>query len=100
MGSYPSIVMAFEHACNEIKNLSGRPSDGELLQAYELFKQATAGDCNTAQPGAYDPKGKAKWGAWNANKGMSSDEAKDKYVDFAQVLKSKYGNFNAGGAFM
>ena len=27
------------------------------------------GDCNTAQPGIFDPKGRAKWSAWNAKKG-------------------------------
>ncbi len=27
------------------------------------------GDCNTSQPGIFDPKGRAKWSAWNGKKG-------------------------------
>lgn len=29
------------------------------------------GDCNTSQPGIFDPKGRAKWSAWNGKKGRS-----------------------------
>merc|ERR1719225_670697 len=34
-----------------------------------------------------DFKGKAKWDAWNGKKGMSQDEAKQKYVDLANSSK-------------
>ena len=47
---------------------------------YGLFKQATVGDVNIARPGMFDPKGKAKWDAWEANKGMSQEDAKAAYV--------------------
>ena len=36
-------------------------------------------------------QGKAKWDAWNGKKGMSQDEAKQKYVDLANQLKEKHG---------
>ena len=85
-------------------------SNDELLEIYALFKQASVGDCNTSRPGMMDFKvrdtwpssvlsiisnvflqGKAKWDAWNGKKGMSQDEAKQKYVDLANQLKEKHG---------
>ena len=36
-------------------------------------------------------QGKAKWDAWNGKKGMSQDEAKQKYIDLANTLKEKHG---------
>ena len=62
---------AFTKAADEVKTLSGNPSDEEKLKVYSLFKQATVGDCNTARPGMLDFTGKAKWDAWNARKGTS-----------------------------
>ena len=55
-------------------------SNEDKLEFYGLFKQATVGDCNTERPGMFDPKGKAKWDAWDAKKGMSADDAKAAYV--------------------
>lgn len=37
-----------------------------------------------------DLKGKAKWNAWNDKRGMSSAEAKEKYVAFVDVLLTKF----------
>jgi len=81
----------FEKAADDIKNLKTRPTDGELLEVYALFKQATEGDCNTDRPGLFDLKGKAKWDAWNGKKGMSKDEAKRNYVARAKSLVETYG---------
>ena len=36
-------------------------------------------------------QGKAKWDAWNGKKGVSQDEAKQKYIDLANQLKEKHG---------
>lgn len=30
----------------KVRHLNQRPTDGELLQIYGLYKQATIGDCN------------------------------------------------------
>jgi diazepam-binding inhibitor (GABA receptor modulating acyl-CoA-binding protein) len=38
-----------------------------------------------------DFKGKAKWEAWNARKGMSSDDAMTKYVEKANSLVASLG---------
>ncbi|XP_064456143.1 acyl-CoA-binding domain-containing protein 7-like isoform X2 [Ornithodoros turicata] len=81
----------FEKAAEEVKNLKARPTDEELLELYGLFKQATVGDCNTSQPGMFDPKGRAKWHAWNGRKGMSQSAAKETYVAEAKKLLEKYG---------
>ena len=40
---------AFNAAAEEVKNLSKRPADDEMLKIYGLYKQATVGDCNTRQ---------------------------------------------------
>lgn len=42
------------------------------------------------KPGMFDLKGKAKWNSWNDRKGMSQDEAKEKYVSFVGGLMAKY----------
>ncbi|XP_021343158.1 acyl-CoA-binding protein-like [Mizuhopecten yessoensis] len=77
----------FEKAAEDAKNLSQRPSDADLLVLYGLYKQATVGDCNTDRPGMLDFKGKAKWDAWNGNKGTSQEDAKGKYVTKVESLK-------------
>ena len=40
-----------------------------------LFKQANEGDNTTAAPGMFDFKGKAKWNAWDAQKGKKKEVA-------------------------
>ena len=49
------------------------------------------GDCNTDRPGMTDFKGKAKWDAWNAKKGVGQDDAKTQYIDLAKTMIEKYG---------
>ena len=36
-------------------------------------------------------QGKAKWDAWNEKKGLSADEAKQKYIEQGNKLKEKHG---------
>lgn len=80
----------FEKAAEDIKKLTQRPTNEELLELYGLYKQATVGDCNTECPGMFDPKGRAKWDNWNALKGMSKADAEAKYVEVAKALLAKY----------
>ena len=80
----------FEQAAQDVKNLTSKPHDDELLKVYAFYKQATVGDNNTPQPGFLDFKGKAKWNAWNNLKGTSKDKAASEYVDFVKFLKTKY----------
>ncbi|CAF3435224.1 unnamed protein product [Rotaria socialis] len=79
----------FDQAAADVKNLSKKPSDDELLQLYGLFKQATIGDNNTTRPGMLDLKGKAKWDAWDKNKGKGKEVAQQEYVAFVQTLQAK-----------
>ncbi|XP_068102432.1 acyl-CoA-binding protein [Hyperolius riggenbachi] len=80
----------FQKAAEEVKQLKTSPSDAELLELYAYFKQATVGDCNTARPGMLDFKGKAKWDAWNAKKGVSQADARAAYIKLVEELKPKY----------
>ena len=32
----------------------------------------------------FDPKGRAKWDAWESKKGMSQDDAKEAYVKYVK----------------
>ncbi|XP_063729616.1 acyl-CoA-binding protein-like [Symsagittifera roscoffensis] len=81
---------AFNKAAEDVKNFTSRPTDQELLDLYALFKQATVGDVNTSRPGIIDFKGKAKWDAWEKIKGMSKEDAEQKYISMAEELKAKY----------
>ncbi|KAL9643965.1 hypothetical protein ABK040_005433 [Willaertia magna] len=61
---------------------SGRVlTDDDKLKFYGLYKQATEGDVKGTQPYAIQFVARAKWDAWNQVKGLSSDEAKQKYVE-------------------
>ena len=82
---------AFNTAAEEVKKLAKQPTNEEMLQVYALFKQATVGDCNTTRPGMLDMKGKAKWDAWDAKKGVAKDAAEAEYIDLVEKLKSSYG---------
>lgn len=110
-------LQSFEEAVDQVKNLKETPSDNDLLELYGYYKQATVGDVNTgewncyiarllnscsstrhnlitfftAKPGFLDFKGKAKWESWNGKKGISTDEAKEKYVELVNKLIEQIG---------
>ncbi|KAH8270489.1 hypothetical protein KR018_010751, partial [Drosophila ironensis] len=83
-------LQQFNAAAEKVKTLTKRPSDEEFLELYALYKQATVGDNTTAKPGLLDLKGKAKWEAWNKQKGKSSDAAQKEYITFVDGLVAKY----------
>ena len=78
---------AFEAAVAASKKLSERPDNATLLKIYALFKQASEGDATGKRPGFTDMIGRAKWDAWNALKGLASDDAKQQYVALIEELK-------------
>ena len=80
----------FLEAAENVKKLTARPSDQELLDLYGYFKQATVGDVNTDRPGMFDLKGKYKWDNWNSRKGMSKEDAEAKYIEMVKGLMGKY----------
>eukprot|EP00894_Picocystis_sp_ML_P001369 jgi/Pico_ML_1/51886/g18.t1 len=81
----------FEKAAEEAKTLPADLPNEEKLALYGLFKQATVGDCDTSKPNIFDPKGRAKWDAWNGQKGKSSEDAMKEYIAKVADLKGEYG---------
>lgn len=82
-----SLKAAFEKAVTDSKKLPEKPDNATLLQIYSLYKQATVGDVEGKRPGFTDMVGRAKWDAWNAIKGKSTEEAMKEYVDLIESLK-------------
>ncbi len=76
----------FTEAAERVKSLTTRPSDGELLELYGLFKQATTGDVTGSKPGLFDIKGRKKFEAWAKLKGTSQKMASDSYVALVERL--------------
>ncbi|KAJ3412159.1 Acyl-CoA-binding domain-containing protein 2 [Chytridiales sp. JEL 0842] len=79
----------FIAAAEAVKSLTYKPNNEELLQLYALFKQSIVGDNETPKPGMFDLQGKAKWEAWNKNKGMSKADAQAKYIELVKSLQAK-----------
>lgn len=79
----------FSQAQIDVKTLTKRPSDAELLDLYAFFKQATDGDNTTSKPGMFDIKGQFKWNAWKDKAGLSAADAMQKYIDLVKTLLSK-----------
>ncbi len=61
-------------------------TDAERLQIYGLFKQATVGDINIPKPGMFQLEAKAKFEAWESQKGTTKDAAMAAYVKVAKQL--------------
>jgi len=77
----------FAKAQVEVKTLTTRPSNDDLLQLYATFKQATAGEAaNAKKPSRFDFVSKAKYDAWATLAGVSADDAKQRYVATVQRL--------------
>ena len=77
----------FDAAVANSKKLTERPDNSTLLKIYALYKQATAGDNTEKRPGMMDMVGRAKWDAWAALKGTSSDAAMQRYIDLVDGLE-------------
>lgn len=77
----------FEAAVADSKKLAERPSSDVLLQLYALYKQATEGDVEGKRPGFTDMVGRAKYDAWAAVKGATSDDAMKRYIELVNSLK-------------
>jgi acyl-CoA-binding protein len=81
-----TLAEKFEDAQKRVKTLTKAPSTDELLQLYALFKQGSAGDVSGSRPGMMDFKGRAKYDAWAAKKGLSKDQAMTDYVALVDRL--------------
>lgn len=77
---------AFEQAQKDVKTLTRRPDNNDLLFLYAHYKQAADGDVSGKRPGMLDVKGRAKYDAWAKLKGMSAEQAMQKYVAKVETL--------------
>ncbi|MDB5201109.1 MAG: acyl-CoA-binding protein [Ferruginibacter sp.] len=78
----------FEQAVSNSKDLSQKPSNDTLLQLYSFYKQATEGDVSADPPSnPFDFVNKAKYEAWTAQKGMTSESAMNEYIALVEKLK-------------
>ena len=81
----------FAAAQVKVKQLSKTPDASELLELYALFKQGTVGDVQGERPGMLDFKGRAKYDAWQGQRGIGKDAAMQRYVTLVEKLAAKYG---------
>ena len=72
---FAAMVMAVRNATIDFK-----PNNTQKLKLYAFYKQATIGDVNVACPGVLVLVERAKWNAWNAIKGWSSEKAMQAYL--------------------
>ena len=78
----------FEKAITDSKSLSEKPDNETLLQLYSLYKQSTEGDVNGEAPSnPFDFVNKAKYDAWAALKGKTSEDSMQQYVELVNKLK-------------
>uniref|UniRef100_A0A8D0RWC7 ACB domain-containing protein n=1 Tax=Sus scrofa TaxID=9823 RepID=A0A8D0RWC7_PIG len=86
-----SLQADFDKATEDVRKLKSRPDDQELKELYGLYKQSIVGDIDIECPAMIDLKGKAKWEAWNLQKGLSKEDAMSAYISKAKELIEKYG---------
>lgn len=77
---------AFEQAQKDVKTLTRRPGNDDLLFLYAHFKQATDGDVSGKRPGMLDMVGRAKYDAWARLKGTGKEQAMRQYIDKVSAL--------------
>jgi diazepam-binding inhibitor (GABA receptor modulator, acyl-CoA-binding protein) len=79
----------FEKAAADSKHLPAKPDNETLLKMYSLYKQSLEGDVNTEAPSnPFDFVARAKHEAWEALKGISKEQAMEKYIALVHQLKS------------
>jgi acyl-CoA-binding protein len=83
------LMEELEQAAERAKQLPTKPDNDVLLKLYGLYKQATEGDVSGDKPGMFDFVAKAKYEAWEARQGMSTEEAVRAYVDLVERLEDE-----------
>ena len=76
----------FEAAKKRVMELPSKPSNEKMLDLYALNKQATIGDINAEKPKMFDFVAAAKYNAWNTKKGITKEDAMQKYIDLVEML--------------
>lgn len=83
-------IDSLEAAVALTKKFTTSPSTDDLLKLYGLYKQATEGDNETERPGGFDFKAAAKHNSWLGFKGISQEEATQKYIELVENLAEKH----------
>lgn len=77
------------------------PAQTRPLTPSRLYKQATAGPCDTPKPSFFDRKGRAKWQAWADRGALSASQAQQQYVELLTRLAPDWagapGSSSGGG---
>ena len=76
----------FEQAQKDVKTLTERPSNNDMLALYAHYKQGSDGDVSGKRPGMMDMVGRAKYDAWAKLKGTSQEDAMQGYIDKVRAL--------------
>jgi diazepam-binding inhibitor (GABA receptor modulating acyl-CoA-binding protein) len=89
MDSFEQAVAFIQSRGAEIRS---RVSNDDQLVLYALFKQATVGDNSAASaPSRFlDPKGFAKWNAWNQMRGGDAASSQTAYVAEVHRIAQHY----------
>jgi diazepam-binding inhibitor (GABA receptor modulator, acyl-CoA-binding protein) len=77
----------FKQAADDAQQLPERPDNDTMLTLYALYKQGSQGDVSGDKPGFFDFVGVAKYEAWEKRKGLTQEEAKQKYIELVESLK-------------
>lgn len=83
----------FQAAAAAAQTLKSRPDNDTLLDLYALYKQATQGDVQGKRPGMFDMVNRAKFDAWGKVKGLSREQAMERYIGVVDRLQAR----DAGG---
>lgn len=76
----------FEEYAEKAKTLPENTTNENKLILYGLYKQATVGNVNTSRPGIFNLRERAKWDAWKAVEGKSTEEAMNDYITKVKQL--------------
>lgn len=76
----------FDQAAEDVKKLSKRPGDEDLLELYALYKQGSEGDVSGDKPGFFDFIARAKYEAWARLQGTSQEEAMRDYIEKVRAM--------------
>jgi len=85
------IKKKFETASQDVKKLTKRPDDEDMLRLYALYKQGSDGDVSGERPGALAFVDRAKYDAWAKLKGTEATKAQESYIKLVERLKKTYG---------
>lgn len=78
------LAQRFEASLAASKTLPSRPDNMTMMKLYGLYKQASQGDVSGDAPG--DMAGMFKHKAWSELKGVSREDAMQRYIDLVESL--------------